>query len=121
MRSLRRLLFVEAAAFLTASLVHSSVLIRGDEHPGAMTAEGIIGAVLLVGGLLATAQPGRTRLTAGATQAFALLGSLVGLYLAVRGVGPNTVPDLIFHSGIVTTLAAGLIATVRIGDSVGNR
>jgi hypothetical protein len=121
MRSLRRLLFVEAAAFLAASLVHSGVLIRGDEHPGAMTAEGIIGAVLLVGGLLATALPGRTRLIAGATQAFALLGSLVGLYLAIRGVGPNTVPDLVFHAGIVITLAVGLIATVRIGDSAGNR
>jgi hypothetical protein len=114
---LRRLLFVEAAAFATASVVHSGFLIGGFEDPPAMTAEGIIAAVLLVGGVAATVWPGRVRLVAGFTQGFALLGSLIGLYLAIRGAGPSTVPDLVFHVGIVATLVVGLIATTRLTDS----
>lgn len=113
MAFLRGLLATEAAAFAAAALVHSGVIIGGFEDPAAATAESIIGLVLVGGALLAWSRPSWTRRVALAVQGFALAGSLIGLYLAVRGVGPNTVPDLVFHVGIVVTLVVGLILAAR--------
>lgn len=48
-----------------------------------------------------------------AVQGFALLGTLVGLFTIAVGVGPRTVPDLVFHAGIVAVLVWGLIVTAR--------
>ena len=115
MEFLRRLLSIEAAAFAAAAIVHTGALIGGFEDPAAATAESIIGLVLVSGALLAWSHPSWTRRIALAAQGFALAGSLIGLYLAVRGVGPNTVPDLVFHFGIVVTLVIGLVLAARRG------
>lgn len=113
MEFLRRLLTIEAAAFAAAAIVHSGSLIGGFADPAAATAESIIGLVLVSGALLAWSRPTWTRRIALAVQGFALAGSLIGLYLAVRGVAPNTVPDIVFHVGIVLTLIVGLILAAR--------
>jgi len=113
MAFLRRLLAIEAAAFAAAALVHTGVIIRGSTDPGAATAESIIGLVLAVGAVVTWSRPDWTRPVAIAAQGFALAGSLIGLYLAVRGAAPNTVPDLVFHAGIVLVLASGTVAAWR--------
>ena len=109
------LLVLEAAAFALAALVHFGVLATGFEDQAAGTAESIIGIVLIAGAGIATAQPGWTRPIAIAVQGFALLGSLIGLTLAIT-VGPTTIPDLVFHAGIVIVLAWGLVSTWRTGS-----
>jgi hypothetical protein len=109
---LRPLMALEAAAFAAAALVHSGVIIGGFEDPAAATAESIIGLVLVGGAKLAWSRPAWTRRIAVSAQSFALVGSIIGLYLNLV-VGPGTVPDLVFHAGIVITLVIGLVLAVR--------
>jgi hypothetical protein len=103
---------LEAAAFAAAALVHSGVIIDGYEDPAAATAESIIGLVLVGGAMLAWSRPTWTRVIAISAQGFALAGSVIGLYLNLA-VGPGTVPDLVFHAGIVIVLVIGLVLPVR--------
>ena len=71
-------------------------------------------ALVLVVGLASTwVRPGSTRGAGLAAQAFALLGTLVGLFTIAIGVGPRTAPDIVYHIGIVVVLAAGLVVAVR--------
>ena len=107
MRDLRPLLLAEAAAFAIAALVHFGVLVDGFQDETAGTAESIIGLVLLSGAAVSWLRPNWTRAAALLTQGFALLGSLVGLYVAVV-IGPTTIPDMVFHVGIVAVLAWGI-------------
>ena len=113
MKSLRRLLVLEAVAFAIASIVHSGVLTKVSVDPGANIAEGVIAAVLAVAAVVSWLRPAWTRIAAGLAQGFGLAGSLIGTYLAFRGLGPSTVPDLIFHVAVVVTLATGLAAAIR--------
>ncbi len=113
MATIPRLMFVEAVAFVIASIIHSGVLTRVSVDRGANVAEGIIGAVLLTGAIVASIRPGWTRFVGVLAQGFGLLGSLIGLFLAARGLGPNTVPDLVFHVVIVAMLAVGIVAAFR--------
>jgi len=112
MDRLRRLMAIEAAAFAAAALVHSGVIIDGFEDPAAATAESIIGLVLVGGAMLAWSRATWTRGIAISAQGFALAGSIIGLYLNVA-VRRGTVPDLMFHAGIVITLVIGLVLAVR--------
>jgi hypothetical protein len=118
LRIVRTLLILEAAAFAAASLTHFGILLDGFEDSAAGTAEGIIGAVLLLGWIGANARPAWTRPVAIGAQAFALAGTLIGLTLVIRGVGPSTLPDLVFHLGIAIILAVGLVLAVRARSSV---
>ncbi len=112
-RLVRWFLLLEAAAFCSAALIHSGVLLGGYEHSKAATAESVIGAVLTAA-LVATLLAPRASRTVGLwAQAFALLGTLVGLFTIAIGVGPRTAPDLVFHAGIVVVLIAGLVQLRR--------
>jgi hypothetical protein len=113
MRTIPRFLLGEAAAFAVAALVHAGVIPVGYEHQGAAVPEGTIGAVLLAGFALMWALPGWTRAIGIAAQGFALMGSLIGLYVGMIGVGPHTAPDFVFHAGIVLTLLWGLVVATR--------
>jgi hypothetical protein len=107
------LLFVEAAVFGAASLVHRGLLIAGLEHRRATTAEMVIAVVLLAAFAIVSIRPmwlGRVGLAA---QGFALLGTMVGVVMIAIGVGPQTVPDVLLHAGLVVLLVAGLVMTVR--------
>jgi hypothetical protein len=44
---------------------------------------------------------------------FALLGTLAGLFTIAIGVGPRTVPDLVYHATILAVLIWDLIVTAR--------
>jgi uncharacterized membrane protein YoaK (UPF0700 family) len=109
----RLFLLVEAASFAAASLVHSGVFISGYEHAQARIAEGVIAAVLFAGLILSFIRREWTRPVGLAAQGFALLGTLVGLFTIAIGVGPRTVPDLVYHAVIVVVLVWGLIVTAR--------
>ena len=112
-RAVRVLLGVEGASFLLAAAVHAGWFVSGYAHREAMTAETVLGAALLGGLLLGLVRP-RSTFTIGAlVQAFALVGTLVGVVTMVVGVGPQTVPDIVYHVVIVVVLAVGLVSTWR--------
>jgi hypothetical protein len=110
MNKIRLFLLIEALSFTTASLIHGGYFIAGYQHPKARVAESVIAAVLFVGlGLTWILPPSVARIGLWA-QGFALLGTLIGVFTIVVGVGPRTTPDLIYHLGIVLVLAWGLRA-----------
>ncbi|ACG74829.1 conserved hypothetical protein [Anaeromyxobacter sp. K] len=112
-RVARWFLTVEAAAFLAAAGVHSGVLWRGHEHARAATAETVIGLVLAAALLATIARRASTRRFAVGAQAFALLGTAVGLFTIAIGIGPRTAPDLAFHAAVIVLLVAGLLRLSR--------
>jgi two-component system OmpR family response regulator len=52
--------------------------------------------------------PGRTRKLALLGQAFALIGTMLGLFTIFLGIGPQSAPDLVFHLALLALLLAGL-------------
>ncbi len=113
MQTIRLFLSVEAAAFITAASVHFGLLIHGYEHQKAGTAESVIAAVLVVGLAWAMIRPRSTRVAGLGAQAFALFGTLVGIFTIAIGVGPRTPPDIAYHVGIVLVLVSGLVVAAR--------
>ena len=113
MRTIRLFLLFEAASFFAASLVHSGVFIAGYEHYRARIAEAVIGTVLFAGLASSWMRPALTRTAGLASQAFALLGTLVGLFTVAIGIGPRTVPDISYHFAIIIVLVWGLVITKR--------
>lgn len=117
-RIIRSFLLFEAVTFVLAALVHSGILVQGYEHRQARIAESVIAVVLLAGFALTWINVAWTRRAAIATQAFALLGTLVGLFTIAVGVGPRTVPDIVYHIAIVGVLVWGLIGAKRMPSIV---
>jgi hypothetical protein len=111
--AIRLFLLLEATSFVLAGLVHFGVLAHGYEHGSAAIAESIIGAVLLVALALTWALPAWTRTVGIVAQGFALLGTLVGAFTIAMGVGPRTVPDVVYHTAILLALAWGLVVAAR--------
>jgi hypothetical protein len=112
-QTIRLFLLFEGTSFAVAGLVHSGVLIGGYAHRQAAIAESTIAGVLLVGFGLAWVWPVRTRLIGIAAQAFALVGTLVGVFTIAIGVGPRTVPDVAYHLATVVALVCGLVVAAR--------
>ncbi len=110
-RKVRLLLLIEGATFALAALIHFGVLLEGYEHGRAGTAESVIAVVLLGGALLTWLRPVWTRRIGLIAQGFALLGTLVGLFTVAIGVGPRTVPDIVYHILILALLAWGFMTT----------
>jgi hypothetical protein len=113
MKMIRSFVLIECAAFTTAALTHFGVLVRGYEHQKAGTAESVIALVLLIGLILSLIRPQSTRGIGLAVQGFALVGTLVGIFTIVVGIGPRTVPDITYHVVIVVLLVWGLVKTSR--------
>lgn len=113
-RSMRALLGVEGVSFLLASMIHAGIIITGYEHRAAMIAESVIGVVLLVGLAVTWVRPRSMAAIAAVVQAFALVGTLVGIWTMIVGVGPRTVPDIVYHVAIVAVLLVGLGLAWRI-------
>jgi hypothetical protein len=112
-KPIRLVVFFEGLAFIIASLIHFGVLMHGYEHLWAGRAEGVIGMALLIGYVLTWILPGWTRGIGIAVQAFALLGTSIGIYTIAIGIGPRTIPDITFHIAIVIALISGLVVTAR--------
>jgi hypothetical protein len=119
-RQIQGLLLVEGVAFLGASLTHFGVLFHGFEHREASIAEAVIATVLATGLVGTILRPGSSRLIGLAAQGFGLAGTLIGVFSMVRGFGPRSTPDLIFHLGMLAVLGFGLIIAYRaaVGTTV---
>jgi hypothetical protein len=118
---LHLLLLVEGASFVAASMVHRGAFVSGYEHGKAAVAETVIGSLLLAGFLAAWTAPRWRRTAAIGVQAFALLGTLVGLFTIAIGVGPRTGPDLAYHAAILALLGYGLATVARAPRERGPR
>jgi hypothetical protein len=112
-RVIRLFLLFEVATYVAATLAHFGIFVSGYEHRAAGTAESVIAAVLLAGLAATWVGPLFTREIGLAAQMFALLGTLVGLFTIVIGVGPRTVPDIAYHVSIVAVLVWGLVVAKR--------
>ncbi len=112
-QAIRLFLLFEVATFVAAASVHFGVFIGGYEHQKAGVAESVIAVVLLTGLIVTWIGRAWTRRIGLAAQAFALLGTLVGVFTIVVGVGPRTVPDIAYHVAIVAVLVWGLVLAKR--------
>ena len=111
---IRLFMLGEAASFVVAALTHFGMLFNGYAHQRAGIAESVIAAVLAVGLIVSVARTTRRHGVELAAQSFALFGTLVGIFTIVVGIGPRTVPDIVYHIVIVIVLAFGLGLTLRV-------
>ena len=109
----RAFLIAEVAIFGSAALIHAGALIRGYEHRAARTAESVIALVLLIGLVGSVIAPQSSRGIEIGAQAFALLGTCVGIFTIVIGVGPRTALDLTIHAVMLILLVTGLALVAR--------
>jgi len=112
-RTIRLFIFLEAVAFGAAALTHFGILVNGYRHRPAANAESVISIVLFAGWLCTLIRPGWTRRVDLLVQAFALFGTLVGIFTIAVGIGPRTIPDLLYHACIVIVLVFGLTFAFR--------
>lgn len=111
--SIRLLLFGEAVVFLIAAFVHAGMWIDGYRHREARIAESVLAGALYLGLGLSWLRPFLTRKVGLVAQGFALVGTLIGVLTIIVGVGPHTIPDIVYHIAIVAVLIWGLIYTIR--------
>lgn len=109
----RAFLVAETAIFESAALIHAGVLMSGYEHRGARTAESVIALVLLVGLVGSVIAPQSSRGIGLGAQVLALVGTCVGIFTIVIGVGPRTALDLTIHGVMVILLVTGLALVAR--------
>jgi hypothetical protein len=111
-RQIQLFLGVEVVIFLVAALTHFEVLFDGYADRGAAIAESVIGVVLVAGLVTASVRPASAPTVGIVVQAFALLGTFVGLVLLLA-VGPSTLLDITFHLVMALVLITGLMVTIR--------
>jgi hypothetical protein len=117
--AIRVFLAVEAAAFFIAALVHAGRLVPGYEHHAARIAESVLGTLLLAGLVATWLRPAQTRATGLVAQGLALLGTLIGIFTTIVGVGPRSTPDVIYHIAMVALLGWGLATAARAAPPMG--
>jgi prepilin signal peptidase PulO-like enzyme (type II secretory pathway) len=115
--TMRYLMLLEATSFALAALIHAGFLIPGYEHPKARIAEAVIATVLFAGVAIIWARPAATRQVSLGAQGLALLGTLVGVFTIIIGIGPQTMPDIVYHVCILVLLAWGLSKAARLPTS----
>ena len=86
---------------------------QGYEHREAMIAESVIGTVLLVGLAMTWVRSRSSSSITTGVQAFALVGTFVGIWTIVVGIGPRMLPDIVYHAVIVLVLITGLVVVWR--------
>ncbi len=107
-------LLLEALAFFAAALVHAGHLVPGYEHRAARIAETVLGLALLAGLVIGLLRPALTRAVGLAAQGFGLVGTVVGIFTIVVGIGPQSTADLIYHLAMVALLGWGLATAARV-------
>ena len=112
-RTIQLFLLAETILFLNAAAAHFTILGGGNPDRAAGTAESVIGLVLLAGLITTIVRERLTRSAGLAVQVFALLGTLVGVFTIIVGVGPQTITDIIIHAVMLTLLVSGLVFTRR--------
>lgn len=120
----RVFLTLEVVIFVVAAAVHFGLLRDEQRDVGAAIAESVIAAVLFAGLATAFLRPAAARTAGIAAQAFALVGTCIGLTLVLT-VGPTKGLDLVFHgimlplliTGLATTIVLARDARAAIGDT----
>jgi hypothetical protein len=112
MTTLRGIMAVGAISLLVAAALHAGIVIQGPYDSAAMY-ETIIAEILAVGIGLTFLPAPWARWGALATLVVSVAGASVGLFLAIRGVGPNTAPDLVYHVALLVWLVAGILVAWR--------
>jgi hypothetical protein len=108
------MLAIEAASLLVAAALHAGLVIPGPFDQAAIYESSI--AVILLVALALTFLGAFAARTAGlVAQAIALAGASLGLYLALLGIAPNTIPDIVYHVVLIVVLATGLVVAWRAG------
>ena len=116
LNTLRVLMVVAAVSLLVAAALHAGLIIPGPFDSAAPYETGVA-VILLVG--LGITFIGGTAARWGAL-VLALGGASIGLFLALRGLAPNTVPDIVYHVALVAALLVGIVLAWRL-DSVDAR
>jgi hypothetical protein len=104
-------MLLEAATFGVAAVLHLDarfslvfVTVRGERVGQAAVGELIVAGVLVVGAIVVLARPADARRLACVVTGFAIFGVIVGLLTIALGVGPRTIPDLVYQVAIMTVL-----------------
>jgi hypothetical protein len=97
MQIIRYFISFEAAAFFVTALVHFGFLVNGYEHLKASIAETVIGTMLVIGLVGIWICPAMTRTVGLTVHIFAFIGTLIGGFTIAVGIGPRTVPDVLYH------------------------
>jgi hypothetical protein len=97
---IRGFMLVEAATFAIAALVHSGLLLDGYTHREAAIAEGVVLLALALGLGLSWLYPAWTRGLGVVAQSFALVGALVGIFIAI---------DIAYYAGMALVVVVGMI------------
>jgi hypothetical protein len=113
MRTLRWVMAVAAISLLIAASLHAGLIIPGRFDQAAMY-ETAIAVILFIGLALTLLGPGWARWGGLVALVVAVGGASIGLYLAVRGLAPNTTLDIAYHVALVALLLAGIVVAWRL-------
>lgn len=111
-RVLRSIMAVAALSLLVAAALHAGLVTPGPFEDAAMYETGVA-IVLIVGLGLTFIGPAWARWGGLAATVLALAGASIGLYMALRGLGPNTLPDMVYHVALIGLLLAGIAVAWR--------
>ena len=111
--ALRWIMAVAALSLLVAAALHAGLVISGPFDDAAMYETGVA-TVLLVGLGLTFVGAGWARWGGLAATVLALAGASIGLYVALRGLGPNTVADIVYHVALMALLVLGIGVAWRV-------
>lgn len=107
---------IAAVSLLVAAALHAGLIIPGPFDTAAQYETGVA-AILLIGLGITFVGGDTARWGAVASQVLALAGAGIGLFLAIRGVAPNTLPDIVYHVALVAVLTAGIVVAWRLGST----
>jgi hypothetical protein len=116
MRTLRLLLLIDIASLIVVAAIHAGILFGGPFDRASLY-EAAVAVVLGVGLALTWAGPAVARWGAFVAQLLALFGVGTGIYMASRGMAPNTTWDFVYHAFAVVFLLAGILVALRLPPS----
>ena len=122
-RTLRLLLLIDIASLIVVAAIHAGIVLGGAFDRASMY-EAAVAVVLAIGLALTWAGHAVARWGAFVAQLLALFGVGTGIYMASRGMAPNTTWDLAYHAFAVVFLLAGLLVALRLpstSDSAGGQ
>ena len=102
-----------ALSLLVAAALHAGLIIPGPFNDAAMYETGVA-TLMLVGLALTFIGPAWARWGGLAATVLALAGASIGLYMALGGLGPNTVPEIVYHVALIALLLVGIAVAWRV-------
>ena len=101
-------------SFALAALPHYGIL-GGvyESQPTAIIVHSSIAGELFLGFALTWFRRARTRAIALTVQGVAVFAALLGVVTTAMGIGPQTVPEIGFHGGILVVLAVAIAISWR--------